>query len=151
MKEKRNQPLYAIGIASKLTATTVYTLRMYEEKGLIIPHKTDTGRRLYSDVDIQRLRCIRRHIDQEGLNIAGIKALLSVVPCWVIKPCTKADRENCDAYQAHTEPCWMASEKGPRCRDEDCRDCNVYQITDECSDVKSLYRNLLEDYGETQQ
>ncbi len=138
-------PLYTIGVTSRLTGTTVYTLRMYEDKGLIMPHKTSTGRRMYSDTDIKRLKCIRRHLDEEGLNIAGIKALLALVPCWVTKPCTTEDRASCDAYRSNTEPCWMASEKGPKCRDEDCRACNVYQLADECGDVKSIYRTLLDD------
>lgn len=138
-----NRPVYTIGVASKLTNTTVYTLRMYEEKGLILPHKTTTGRRMYSETDIRRLLCIRHHLDNEGLNIAGIKALLALVPCWIIKPCTADDCRSCDAYSSTLEPCWAASQKGPKCRDEDCRTCNVYQLADECNDVKSFYKNLL--------
>ena len=142
----QDRALYTIGVASQLTNTTVYTLRMYEEKGLILPHKTATGRRMYSDTDIRRLKCIRHHLDEEGLNIAGIKALLALVPCWIIKPCTVEDRQACDAYSSTLIPCWAASEKGPKCRDEDCRVCNVYQLSDECSDVKSYYKNLLADF-----
>lgn len=91
---RNDEPLYTIGVAARLTGTTVHALRMYEEKGLLRPYKSDSGRRLYSNTDIIRLRCVRRHLDQEGLNIAGIKALLALVTCWLIKPCPVADRHN---------------------------------------------------------
>ncbi len=142
-----SMPLYTISIAAKLTNTTVYTLRMYEDKGLIIPHRTRTGRRLYSDTDITRLRCIREHIDQQGLNIAGIKSLMAMIPCWLLKPCTPEECMQCGAYESNTDPCWQAANKSPACRDEDCRYCPIYHIPERCADVKSLYKELLGSIG----
>jgi DNA-binding transcriptional MerR regulator len=78
-----SRPLYTISIAAKLTNTAISTLRMYEDRGLILPHKTKTKRRLYSDVDINRILCIRKHLDEEGLNIAAtmlMKQLSSATP-----------------------------------------------------------------------
>ena len=135
--------VYTIGIAAKLTGTTVSTIRMYEEKGLIIPHKTESGHRQFSETDIIRLRCIRQNLDRQGLNIAGIKALMALVPCWLLKPCTPNDQANCDAYTSNTEPCWAATTKGPECVDKDCRDCPVYHIPGRCHDMKSLYKTLM--------
>ncbi|UCH61875.1 MAG: MerR family transcriptional regulator [Fidelibacterota bacterium] len=139
----QSMPLYTISIAAKLTDTTVHTLRVYETKGLIIPHRTSTGRRLYSDTDITRLRGIRRHIDQQGLNLAGIRSLMAMIPCWVLKPCGPEDWVECGAYESSTDPCWQASDKSSACRDEDCRLCSVYHIPDRTSDAKSLYKELL--------
>jgi MerR family transcriptional regulator/heat shock protein HspR len=135
--------LYTIGIAAKLTGTTVSTIRMYEEKGLIIPHKTESGHRQFSETDIIRLRCIRQNLDRQGLNIAGIKALMALVPCWLLKPCSQADQEQCDAYTSNAEPCWAVATKGPECVDKDCRTCPIYHIPGRCHDVKTLYKELM--------
>jgi len=143
----RSMPLYTISIAAKLTNTTVYTLRMYEDKGLIIPHRTRTGRRLYSDTDITRLHGIREHIDQQGLNIAGIKSLMAMIPCWLLKPCTPEEWMQCGAYESTTDPCWQAANKSSACRNEDCRHCPIYHIPERCADAKSLYKKLLSPIG----
>lgn len=145
-----SMPLYTISIAAKLTDTTVYTLRVYENKGLIIPHRTSTGRRLYSDTDITRLRNIRKHIDQQGLNIAGIRSLMAMIPCWLLKPCASEEWVECAAYESSTDPCWQASDKSSACRDEDCRLCSVYHIPDRSADTKSLYKELLGAIGSGQ-
>ncbi|UCD36841.1 MAG: MerR family transcriptional regulator [Fidelibacterota bacterium] len=137
-------PLYTIGVAAKLTGTTVSTIRMYEEKGLIIPYKTPSGHRQFSDTDIIRIRCIREYLDRQGLNIAGIRAIMALVPCWLLKPCSDEDRRQCDAFTSNTEPCWAVAVKGLVCIDEDCRTCPVYHIPDRCRDVKSLYKELME-------
>ena len=149
MKEQKeslkmdSDPVYTIGIASKLTNTSVYTLRLYEERGLIIPFKTDTKRRIYSKSDIERIRCIRKHLDEEGLNIAGIKAIWSLVPCWLFRPCSKSDQEACDAFVSTTEPCWGVAEKGSECIGVDCRSCKVYLLGGSCSDMKSMYKSYI--------
>ncbi|MBT3216875.1 MAG: MerR family transcriptional regulator [Candidatus Marinimicrobia bacterium] len=140
-----SRPLYTISIAAKLTNTAISTLRMYEDRGLILPHKTKTKRRLYSDVDINRILCIRKHLDEEGLNIAGIKSLLALVPCWIIKPCSKSSRNSCEAYTVSTKPCWKANPKGMDCVDVDCRECKVYQLANKCTDIKHLYKNILDE------
>ena len=41
-------PVYTIGITSELTETSVYALRMYEKRGIILPYITKTNRRLFS-------------------------------------------------------------------------------------------------------
>jgi MerR family transcriptional regulator/heat shock protein HspR len=136
-------PVYTIGIAAKLTKTSVHALRLYEERGLILPHKTKTHRRVYSQADIERLQCIRRHLDEEGLNIAGIKALLALVPCWLIKPCSPADREQCDAYTSTADPCWAVDQKGKVCQDVDCRACTVYLLGNRCHSIKQIWKEAL--------
>jgi MerR family transcriptional regulator/heat shock protein HspR len=139
----RTTPLYTIGIAAQLTDTSISTIRMYEEKGLIIPHKMPSGHRQFSDSDIVRLRCIRQHLDKQGLNIAGIRTLMSLVPCWLLRPCSDKDQQSCDAYTTSTQPCWMVARKGPECEAVDCRSCSVYHIPDRCHDLKALYQGLL--------
>ena len=140
LNKHNTEPVYTLRIASKLSSTSVYSIRQYIDKGLIIPYKTKTKRHLFSEVDILRLNCIRKYLDELGLNVAGINALFSLVPCWIIKPCSKRDRENCDAYTNVSEPCWQASQKGPLCRNSDCRICQVYRMSEKCTNHKDFIK-----------
>jgi DNA-binding transcriptional MerR regulator len=133
-------PLFPLRIAAELTGTSVYALRQYVDLGLIIPLKTQTKRRLYSRADIQRILCIRKFLDDHGLNLAGISTMFAQVPCWLLKPCPEKDRQECDAYTSVSEPCWQVSRKGETCQNEDCRDCPVYKLPEKCSDIKSIFR-----------
>lgn len=142
IQETDFSPVYTIGITSKLTETSVHALRMYEKKGIILPYVTKTNRRLFSKSDIQRIKCIRQYLDEDGLNIAGIKALLATIPCWLIKPCSKNSQKICDAFTNTLIPCWEAENKAPECIDADCRACDVYRIGNLCGDVKSLTREF---------
>ncbi|MBC8174219.1 MAG: MerR family transcriptional regulator [Candidatus Marinimicrobia bacterium] len=136
------KPLYPLRVASELSNTSVYSLRKYVDEGLILPYQTPTKRRLYSQVDIKRILCIRKYLDEYGLNIAGIKALFAQVPCWLLKPCNEEDCIQCEAYTSATEPCWQVTTKGPTCKNEDCQTCAVYRLPEKCDDIKSLFKNL---------
>lgn len=140
--ENPTAPLYPLRVAAELTGTSVYALRQYVDLGLIIPYKTPKNRRMYSKVDIHRILCIRKYLDEYGLNIAGIKALLAAVPCWAIKPCPEADRVKCDAFTSLDKPCWQVSIKGPTCQNVDCRECEVYRLHEECNDLKSIFKKF---------
>jgi len=133
-------PTYPLRVASELSGTSIYALRQYVDLGLIIPYKTEKNRRLYSKVDIQRINCIRRFLDEYGLNIAGIKAMFAQVPCWILRPCTPTDQANCDAYNSTHIPCWWVNNKGAECKDADCRTCTVYRLPEHCVDVKSIFK-----------
>ena len=142
-KLDKTEPIYTLSVAARLSETPQHSIRQYIDKGLIIPFRTETHRHLFSEVDISRLKCIRRYLNELGLNIAGIKALLSLVPCWVLRPCSTEARENCEAYHTSSYPCWEATHKGPECKNMDCRICNVYRMTERCQDLKSLFREML--------
>lgn len=136
-------PHYSLRIASKLTDTSVYSIRQYIDKGLLIPFRTPKNRHLFSDVDITCLKCIKKFLTVQGLNIAGIKAMYAMIPCWVLRPCSADDRKSCDAYYSTSFSCWEASEKSEICKNSDCRVCEVYRLTENCKDVKDLLRKLL--------
>ncbi len=137
-------PIFTLSVASGLSEVPCHSIRQYIDKGLIIPFRTKKQRHLFSEVDISRLKCIRRMIKDGGLNIAGIKAMYSLIPCWEIKPCSIQDRSTCEAYHQVNAPCWEASQKGPNCRNTDCRLCAVYRLPEECQDLKSLFKKLLD-------
>ena len=54
------------------------TLRKYERLGLVRPARTVGSMRLYSREEIERLRFIKRLVDDAGVNLAGVQQLLSV-------------------------------------------------------------------------
>ena len=106
-----NNPKYTISSAANLLHISVHTMRMYEREGLIIPFKKESGQRLYSDNDIERVKCIRHSIKEEKLNLQGIRRMLSLIPCWAIVDCSASDRENCNAYNSSSKPCWMINHR----------------------------------------
>ncbi len=133
----KTRPVFAIGIAADLVGVSVHTLRMYETEGLIIPQRTKSKRRLYSQADIERLQCIRVMIEDRGFNLAGIKGMMSMAPCWEIKGCSDTDRAVCDAYKTSLEPCWLVKSKAVACQDEVCSECIVYRDVTTCHNMKS--------------
>jgi DNA-binding transcriptional MerR regulator len=72
-----NQELYAIREVSRLTGVTAVTLRAWERRHrLIVPLRTESGRRLYSMSDIERIRQILGWIDR-GVAVGRIGTLLA--------------------------------------------------------------------------
>ena len=110
---------------------------------LMIPFKKKSSRNLFSHVDILRLKYIHRLLQNDGLNIAGIKTLLALIPCWAIRRCSDEDRIKCQAYISETYPCWEASEKGPLCKNTNCRECEVYISVEKYPDVKSFLKTII--------
>ena len=108
-----------------------------------IPFKKDPNRNLFSHVDILRLKYINNLLNEGGLNIAGIRALLALIPCWAIRQCFNEEREKCQAYLSNSYPCWEASEKRTLCKNTNCRECDVYRIVENYPDVKSFLKTLV--------
>src|SRR5262245_16773386 len=52
------------------------TLRKYERLGLVRPARTIGSMRLYSREEIERLRFIKRLVEDSGVNLAGVQQLL---------------------------------------------------------------------------
>ena len=136
-------PVYTLSVTSNLSGIPVHSIRQYIDKGLMIPFKKESSRNLFSQVDILRLKYIHRLLENDGLNIAGIKTLLSLIPCWAIRRCSDEDRTKCQAYISETYPCWEASEKGPLCKNTNCRECEVYRSVENYPDVKSFLKTIV--------
>jgi MerR family transcriptional regulator, heat shock protein HspR len=71
-----DRPRYMISVAADLVGMHPQTLRIYEQKGLVRPKRTSGNTRLYSDVDVERLRLIQRLTTEIGLNLAGVERVL---------------------------------------------------------------------------
>jgi MerR family transcriptional regulator, heat shock protein HspR len=136
-------PVYTLSTTSSLSGIPVHSIRQYIDKGLIIPFKKESNRNLFSQVDILRLKYISNLLNKDGLNIAGIRSLLAVIPCWAIRKCSARERLICQAYQNNNNPCWESSEKGTLCKNSNCRECDVYRIVENYSDIKSFVRTLI--------
>jgi MerR family transcriptional regulator, heat shock protein HspR len=65
-----------ISVAADLVGMHPQTLRIYEQKGLVQPKRTAGNTRLYSDLDVDRLRLIQRLTTELGLNLAGVERVL---------------------------------------------------------------------------
>jgi MerR family transcriptional regulator/heat shock protein HspR len=116
-QEKRDIPLYPIGVVAELIGTTDQTLRLYEKHGLILPARRNKNR-YYSENDIKWLRCIRELIHSKKISIQGIRKLMEYAPCWELTECAYIDR---------TKPCWELNRQ--ICQRESgkvCEDCVVY-------------------------
>ena len=129
-------PLYTISTAAELLGISIHTLRMYEREGLVLPFKKDSGHRLYSAEDIDRIICIRKAINESKISIAGIRTIYSLIPCWKLLNCPEEHREKCESYNSHAKPCWTFQHNGNVCATNDCKKCTVYMNYSECSKIK---------------
>ena len=73
-----DKPRYMISVAAELVGMHPQTLRIYEAKGLVRPKRTAGNTRLYSDLDLERLRTIQKLTTQLGLNLAGVETVLKL-------------------------------------------------------------------------
>lgn len=66
---------YSIGAIAKLTGLTVHNLRVWEKRHQVVEtERSQTGRRQYSEADLQRLLLLKGCVDQ-GLSISNLAAL----------------------------------------------------------------------------
>ncbi len=70
------QQYYSIKIAAAMCGMHEQSLRMYERRGLVRPERTAGNVRRYSDADVERVRFIKRLIDDLGVNLAGVEVIL---------------------------------------------------------------------------
>lgn len=70
--------LYFISVAARMLGMHPQTLRKYERLGLVRPTRTIGSMRLYSRGELDRLKVIKRLVDDAGINLAGIQRLLSI-------------------------------------------------------------------------
>ncbi len=111
--------LYAIGIVAELLEIHPETLRAWDRQGLVKP-KRRRRFRCYSDPDLQRLLFVKHLLNDEGFNLAGVRAFLRLYPCWSNDDCVPCHK----SVEKNGKPCWMrpntfcglAAEKAGLCR-----------------------------------
>lgn len=73
-----DQDLYLISMAARMLGMHPQTLRKYERLGLVQPTRTIGSMRVYSREELERLKLIKRLVDDAGINLAGVQRLLSI-------------------------------------------------------------------------
>jgi MerR family transcriptional regulator, heat shock protein HspR len=69
-------PYYVISVAARMVGVHAQTLRYYERMGVLKPSRSRGRIRLYSMVEINRLRQVHGLIDDLGVNLAGVEVIL---------------------------------------------------------------------------
>ena len=79
----RRQPRYVIHVAARLCGLQPRVLRRYERLGLLDGDFGGAARRararpFYTDADLERVRLIRRLVEDLGVNLAGAEVILNM-------------------------------------------------------------------------
>lgn len=73
-----DEPCFVISVAARMLGVHQQTLRYYERMGLIEPSRSRGNLRLYSERDVDRIRQIKRLLDDLGVNLAGVEVILNM-------------------------------------------------------------------------
>jgi MerR family transcriptional regulator/heat shock protein HspR len=76
--DRTGRDFYLISVAAELLEMHPQTLRKYERLGLVQPQRILGSMRVYTDVELDRLRVIKALVDDGGINLAGVRRLLSI-------------------------------------------------------------------------
>src|SRR5437879_7371259 len=77
-RARASDALYVISVAARLVEMHPTTLRKYERVGFLEPSRTPGRTRLYSLEDIDRLRQIKRLVEEREMNLAGVQMALDL-------------------------------------------------------------------------
>ncbi|NSW55961.1 MAG: MerR family transcriptional regulator [Armatimonadetes bacterium] len=118
-----------IGAVARLLGVHPRTLRLYEERGLVLPERV-RGQRRYTAADVRWLNCVRSLIHEHGYSIDAIIKLLDFAPCWELKDCPEEVRISCQAATDRRLPCWQIARLTCRLGGKSCNDCPVFLRTE---------------------
>ena len=76
--EKENKPLFTLSVTAEIVGVHPRTLMIYETERLVIPYRTKTNRRRYSQSDIKKLQFVRYLTNKKGVNLAGVRCVFDV-------------------------------------------------------------------------
>lgn len=68
--------MYRIGEAARAVGVSASALRLWERQGLVRPARSGARYRLYTTADVDRLHQVRRLLEVDRLNAAGIRRVL---------------------------------------------------------------------------
>ena len=75
----RDKPIFPSSIAADILSLHPRTLRIYEELGLVVPFRTETQRRRYSQNDISKIRFIQFLTQNRRVNLEGARIILQML------------------------------------------------------------------------
>ena len=73
-----DEPVYIIGVVSRLVRIPVWTLRQLDKAGIVCPKRQGKKSRLYCRKDIERLEYIHYLMEEKHVNISGIRIILQM-------------------------------------------------------------------------
>ena len=124
MKQLYNRPLYSIGVVSELLDVPPETIRVWEKSGVVQPPQRRSGKRIFSENDLNRLQFVRS-LASEGLTPRAIRYYLRLYPCWWTDGCHGCIHNS--EQIASTKPCWQ--EPGTYCQmansEDPCASCHI--------------------------
>src|SRR5579884_1538392 len=71
-----DKPIYTLSIAAEILEIHPRTLMMYEGLKLVVPQRTSTNRRRYSQRNMLTLQAIQRLTRGRGLNLNGARYVI---------------------------------------------------------------------------
>ncbi len=74
----QREDFFLISMAARELGMHPQTLRKYERLGLVKPARVVASMRVYSRIEMDRLRLIKRLVDEAGINLAGVQRLIEV-------------------------------------------------------------------------
>lgn len=72
----KGKAVYGITVVAHMTGFHPQTIRQYERLGLLAPQRSGGGTRMFSDLDVERLRAIASLTQALGVNLAGVEIIL---------------------------------------------------------------------------
>ena len=70
-----DRALYSISVAAEVTGVNPQMLRVYEQRGLVTPQRTDGGTRRYSSNELDLIREISTLVET-GVNLTAVAQIL---------------------------------------------------------------------------
>lgn len=127
-----------IGAVARHFSVSVDLLRLYEREGLLIPIKSQKGTRYFAERDFLWIGTILRLVREAGLNFAGIRRLLALLPCSEIRGCSYQRKQDCPVLREASMPCW--ANRACACTGDsgECYSCPVYRSAPSCENLKAL-------------
>jgi MerR family transcriptional regulator, light-induced transcriptional regulator len=104
------EPRHPIGVVADRTGVSVHVLRAWERRyAVVLPHRTEGGRRLYTDLDVQRLRLLRV-LTEAGRSIGQVAHLSTAA---LRRLALEDEAERADAVRGAATGPVLVREPGP--------------------------------------
>lgn len=77
MRMPTHVPLYPMKTVARLTNVEPHRIRFWETRyGLVRPARDESGRRLFTREEVERIRKIGQLVDGQGMSLVAIRQLL---------------------------------------------------------------------------
>lgn len=79
IKTNENKPILPISVVADILGVHQRTLMVYEYEMLVVPKRSKTNRRMYSQKELKLLKFIQYLTRKKRLNYSGIRIILSMI------------------------------------------------------------------------